>query len=138
MNLDVAIEEAGVDISVPELPIVNGSHMELVQLFQNLVGNAVKYRSADRKSEIRIDWHDDGREWIIAVRDNGIGIDSKDFERVFGIFQRLVTRQQYEGTGIGLAVCKKIVEHHGGRIWIESVPGAGSAFLVALPKSGTV
>ncbi|MBF0560571.1 MAG: PAS domain S-box protein [Alphaproteobacteria bacterium] len=134
LNLEVAIKESGADILVAEnLPTVIGRQPELVRLFQNLVGNAVTYRSGDRKPTISIDWRGDGREWVIGVHDNGIGIDPKNFERVFGIFQRLVTRQQYEGTGIGLAVCRKIVEHHGGRIWIESELGVGSAFFMTFP-----
>ncbi|MBF0561243.1 MAG: PAS domain S-box protein [Alphaproteobacteria bacterium] len=135
INLEIVIQEAGADIQVAEnLPTVNGNPQELVRLFQNLIGNAVKYRIVDRPPVIRIDWRDGGPEWVICVHDNGIGMDSKDFERAFGIFQRLVTSQQYEGTGIGLAICKKIVEHHGGKIWIESAPGVGSTFSTTFPK----
>ena len=136
-NLTVAITEANATVHVAEhFPCVKGHRSELVRLFQNLVGNAVKYRFADRPSKVEVGFRPQGREWVLWVRDNGIGIDPKDFDRAFGVFQRLVAGDRYEGTGIGLAVCKKIVERHGGRIWIESEPGKGAAFLFTLPKAG--
>jgi len=135
LNLVVPIQESAAIVTVAEaMPTINGDRMELVRLFQNLIGNALKYRAADRPPRVSVECQDGGAEWVVAIRDNGIGIASTDFERCFGIFQRLVTQDEYEGTGIGLAVCKKIAEHHGGRIWIESVPGQGSTFRVALPK----
>ncbi|MBF0168834.1 MAG: PAS domain S-box protein [Alphaproteobacteria bacterium] len=135
-NLKVAIEEASAIVTVEgSMPVVVGNPVELGRLFQNLIGNAVKYRAPDRQPRIDIGCNDSASEWTIWIKDNGIGLDPKDHERAFGIFQRLVPKEAYEGTGIGLAVCKKIVESHGGRIWIESVAGEGSTFLVALPKS---
>ncbi|CAA7611763.1 Signal transduction histidine kinase involved in nitrogen fixation and metabolism regulation (fragment) [Magnetospirillum sp. LM-5] len=129
--------EVGADLTIAEdLPSVIGYHRDIVRLFQNLIGNAVKYRHPDRAAVISVGWKDDGSShWVAFVQDNGTGIEARDFERVFGIFQRLVPREQCEGTGIGLAVCHKIVEQHHGRIWIESVPGKGSTFFVSLPKA---
>ena len=94
----------------------------------------MKYRAKDRAPKIEVTCEEDTTEWVLSVQDNGIGIAPEDRERAFGIFQRLVGKDDFEGTGIGLAVCKKIVETHGGRIWIESEPGVGSTFKLALPK----
>lgn len=136
LDLEVAIEEAKAQVTVAEgLPTVCGDRVELTRLFQNLIGNAVKYRAPDRDPAVEVGWREEGGDWLLWVRDNGIGIERKDFERAFGVFQRLVSREEYEGTGIGLAVCRKIVEHHGGRIWIESDVGQGSTFFVAFPAS---
>ena len=132
--LRAKIDEAGARLVVPSpLPTVLGDGDELVRLFLNLIGNAVKYRGADRPPVVTVtaERHDMG--WTVTVADNGIGIEPQYFERVFLIFQRLHKRGEYEGTGIGLAICKKIAEHHGGRIWLDSTPGQGSAFHVALP-----
>ena len=135
-HLKPAIDDAEALVRLQsDLGVVVGCRSELTRLFQNIIGNAVKYRLEDRPVHIEITAKDDGDERVISVRDNGMGIRAEDFERVFGIFQRLVSRSQFEGTGIGLAVCKKIAEHHGGRIWIESQPGMGSSFFVALPKT---
>ncbi|HET6522686.1 MAG TPA: ATP-binding protein [Geminicoccaceae bacterium] len=133
-DLRGAIEGAGAEIVRGPLPAVHGNAGQLVQLFQNLLGNAIKFRAADRppRIEVRARRCADGAT-VIAVRDNGIGIDPRHAERVFVIFQRLHTRREYPGTGIGLALCKKIVERHGGRIWFESKPGEGSTFHVAFP-----
>jgi PAS domain S-box-containing protein len=134
-DLDVTIQEAGATVAVAKgLPVVVGDPIELMRLFENLLGNAVKYRAPDRAPVISITCEDSGDDWKICVVDNGIGIATDQRERAFGIFQRLVTDEQYEGTGIGLAVSKKIVELHGGRIWIEAAPGEGSIFVVTLPK----
>jgi PAS domain S-box-containing protein len=141
-NLKLASEEAQARITSDDLPPIEGDATQLMQLFQNLVGNAIKFRSSERRPEIYITAtaqraeHDERPrfEWLFAVRDNGIGIEEKYFERIFIIFQRLHTREQYPGTGIGLAVCKKIVERHGGRIWVESTVGKGSTFYFTLPK----
>ncbi len=138
--LSLKIEESGTEIATPPevLPTVLGDGEELMRLFQNLIGNAIKYRDPERKPVIAIEAENTGKEWIITVADNGIGIDPKYYERVFLIFQRLHRRGEFEGTGIGLAVCKKIVEHHGGRIWVDSTPGEGSRFSVTLPPIGQV
>jgi PAS domain S-box-containing protein len=135
-NLEVAIDEACAIVTVCDgLPTIRGSSTELVRLMQNLVGNAVKYRAAERAPRIDIGCRGTDREWVLSVKDNGIGIAPENCERVFALFQRLGgAEQQVEGAGIGLAVCKKIVEHLKGRIWIESAPGEGSTFFVALPK----
>ena len=130
-NLAVAIEEAGARVTHDRLPVVFGDPVQLGQLLQNLIGNAVKFRG-DSPPEIHLGaGREDGR-WLIWVRDNGIGIEPQYIDRIFLIFQRLHTRQQYPGTGIGLAVCKKIVERHDGRIWVESEPGRGSRFCFTL------
>jgi len=123
----MAIAEASAEIIRPALlPKVRGDHSEWVRLFQNLIGNAVKYRRPEQAPKIEISLAETSQDWVI-------GIAPADHDRAFGIFQRLVARDQYEGTGIGLAVCKKIVEHHGGRIWIDSRLGEGSTFPIALP-----
>ncbi|ARJ68203.1 PAS domain-containing sensor histidine kinase [Magnetospirillum sp. ME-1] len=134
LGLDDGNEEAEVTVELP-LPTLPGIPSELVRLFQNLIGNAVKYRHPDRKPEIRIGARRNGEEWIISVTDNGMGIDPDHFERIFGMFQRLHGEGEYEGTGIGLAICRKIVTSHHGRIWVESEPGRGCTFLVALPAA---
>lgn len=131
-NLSVAIEESGARITTGELPVVMGDPTQLVQLFQNLIGNAIKFR-ADRRPEIHIDAAPDGGDRVFSVRDNGIGIEMEFADRIFLIFQRLHNRTEYPGTGIGLALCKKIVVRHGGEIQVCSQPGTGSTFTFNLP-----
>jgi light-regulated signal transduction histidine kinase (bacteriophytochrome) len=102
--------------------------VQLLQLFQNLIGNAIKFRADARPIEVHVSAAREGALWHFQVRDTGIGIDKQYLERIFLIFQRLHDRSKYKGTGIGLAVCKKVVEHHGGRIWVESEPDKGTTF----------
>lgn len=128
-NLRATIAEAGAIVEVAPLPLVLADAGQLARLFQNLVGNAVKYRHPDRAPVVRVKAEREGAWWRVSVTDNGIGIEAKHFERVFGVFQRLHGRSAYDGTGIGLAVCKRIVERLGGRIWLESTPGEGTTVL---------
>jgi len=130
-NLHQAIEEAGAVVTSDPLPVVSGDGVQLGQLFQNLIANAIKFRG-DVSPNIHVSVRKEGGEDVFSVRDNGIGIDARHAERIFQIFQRLHERGKYPGTGIGLAVCKKIVARHGGRIWVESTPGAGSNFRFTL------
>jgi PAS domain S-box-containing protein len=132
-NLSLAIQEYGARITNEDLPTVQADPTQLIQLFQNLIGNALKFR-AERPPQIHVGVEDVGEFWQFSVRDNGIGIEPAYFERVFQVFQRLHTRREYKGTGIGLAICKKIVERHGGSIWVESEVGQGATFLFTLPK----
>jgi PAS domain S-box-containing protein len=133
-NLRVTIEESDAIVTHDSLPAIRTDDTQLTQVVQNLVGNAIKYRSAD-VPRMHISATNKGRnEWIFSVQDNGLGIDPQYFERIFILFQRLHGRNEFEGTGIGLAICKKIVERLGGRIWVESQPGKGSAFYFALPE----
>jgi PAS domain S-box-containing protein len=128
------IGETGATINVGKLPVILGNRTQIEQLFQNLIGNAIKYRGKEPPViSIGAEPTEDGK-WKFHVKDNGIGIESKFFEKVFVIFQRLHGKNEYSGTGIGLAICKKIVERHGGKIWIESVPGKGSTFYFTLAK----
>jgi PAS domain S-box-containing protein len=134
-NLETAIAETGARVTHDPLPAVVADKTRLVQLFQNLVGNALKFRRRDVPPRIHVGAKPDGGQWVLSVRDNGIGISADQFERVFGVFQRLHTRDEYPGTGIGLAICRKIVERHGGRIWVESTVGEGTTFSFTLPAS---
>jgi light-regulated signal transduction histidine kinase (bacteriophytochrome) len=132
VNLRGSIEESGALVTHDPLPAVLADEMQLVQLFQNLVGNAIKYQSPGIP-RIHISAAMNGeKKWIFSVKDNGLGIDPQYFERIFGMFQRLHKREEFAGTGIGLAICKKIVERHGGSISVESQPGQGSTFRFAL------
>ena len=131
-NLSLSIDESGARIVHDPLPKVNGDLVQLTQLFQNLIGNAIKFRG-DRPPEIRVGAERKDSDWELTVADNGIGIAEQDFQRIFVVFQRLHSREKYPGTGIGLSVCKKIVERHGGRIWVESRLGRGTTFHIILP-----
>lgn len=131
-NLAAAITESGAEIVFADLPEVRGDSAPLVHLFQNLISNALKYRSK-QPPRVSIDAVDDGEMWKFSVADNGIGIPREFHTQIFGIFKRLHDRSEYPGTGIGLAICQKIVERYGGRIWVESEPGCGSTFFFTLP-----
>lgn len=127
-----AARESGAAVTKETLPEVVGDESQLKQLLLNLLANAIKFRKKDQRSEIRISADRKEGQWVFAVKDNGIGIEPRFFERIFTIFQRLHTRDEYPGTGVGLAICRRIVERHGGRIWVESKPGEGSTFFFTL------
>lgn len=130
-NLTAAIAESGALVTNGDLPNVLADRTQLVQVFQNLIGNAIKFRGAG-SPRVHVDAVPRGGHWVFSVRDNGIGIEVRHFERIFVIFQRLHSREEYAGTGIGLALCRRIVERHGGRLWVESEPGQGSSFFFSL------
>ena len=134
-NLRVVIADSEAKVTTGSFPAVRGDDIQLTRLIQNLIGNALKYRAPDRPPAIEVKAERDGDTWVFSVADNGIGIEPKYFDRIFQIFQRLHTAEEYEGTGIGLAVCKRIVERHGGSIWVESEPGRGSTFRFTLPAA---
>lgn len=129
----IAEAQAAVEVKGP-LPVVEADSAQLGSLFQNLIGNALKYRREDVRAEITIGCEDRGGDWAFYVRDNGIGIDPQYHRQIFDLFKRLHPRDTYPGTGIGLAICQRVVERHGGRIWVESSAGRGSTFWFALPK----
>jgi len=131
-NLDLVVKDSGAVITSDTMPVVMADDVQLVQVFQNLIGNAVKF-CGGRKPEIHIGAERKEGEWIFSVRDNGAGIEDSDREQIFIMFIRAHDRGNYSGNGIGLAICKKIVEHHGGRIWVESEPETGSTFYFSIP-----
>jgi PAS domain S-box-containing protein len=133
-NLRIMIKQSGAVVTHDALPTVRADETQLTQVFQNLVGNAIKYRRAEDPRVHVSAARNDGNEWTFSVGDNGLGIDPQYFERIFILFQRLHGRDEFEGTGIGLAICKKIVERQGGKIWVESQPEKGSTFYFALPE----
>ncbi len=128
------VEETGATITLGPLPVVRSVESELGQVFQNLIANALKFRAAAAPA-IHIEAGLDGAFWAFMVRDNGIGIDPRFHHRIFQMFQRLHEREKYEGSGIGLAIARKIIEQQGGRIWVESTPDLGSVFRFTLPRS---
>lgn len=134
-DLRPPIEESGAVVRHEPLPTVMGDESQIGQLFQNLIANAIKFRS-DRPPEVRLGAQAKDGEWQFWVRDNGIGIDPQYADRVFVMFQTLHPREEYGGTGIGLAICKRIVERHGGSIWVESLPGKGATFYFTIPNHG--
>ncbi|WP_207592996.1 PAS domain S-box protein [Halomontanus rarus] len=131
-DLQVRIEECDAEITTDDLPRVDGDASQLRQVFQNLLSNAVEY-SGDQPPRVDVDAEQDGNEWIVSVRDEGVGIDPDEQDRIFEVFQRLHTHDEHPGTGIGLALCRRIVERHGGEIWVDSEPGEGATFSVTLP-----
>ena len=135
LNLESVIQSTNAVIMSEPLPSVSGDETQLTQLFQNLISNGIKFHS-DKKPQININAQKTDSEWLFSVKDNGIGIEDIYKERIFVIFQRLHSRDEYPGTGIGLAICKKVVEKHGGRIWVESEPGKGSTFYFTIPDKG--
>jgi light-regulated signal transduction histidine kinase (bacteriophytochrome) len=135
-NLSAAINESNAEITHGGLPSLRVPEVQLEQLFQNLIGNAIKYRKDDEHPRIRITAARESGRWLFSVSDNGIGIPAEYKERVFGIFKRLHGSGKYSGTGIGLAICQKIVERNGGRIWVDSEgTGKGSTFHFTLPAA---
>lgn len=131
-SLEAAIAESGTVIKHDQLPVVLADNSLLVQVFQNLIGNAIKFRGTEPPL-IHVSAEAKGKEWVFSVTDNGIGIATEHADSVFVIFRRLHTRAEYPGNGIGLSICKKIIEQHGGQIWVESEPGHGSTFKFTLP-----
>jgi len=136
-NLRPALEQAGALVEREPLPSVSADEAQLVQVFQNLVGNAVKFQPKEARPVVRVRAAPDGARWRFSIADNGIGIAQAHLDRIFVIFQRLHTRAEYPGTGIGLSICRKVVERHGGRIWAESEPGRGTTFHFTLPAAET-
>lgn len=133
LNVESGLGDAAADVRVDALPVVEADATQMGQLFQNLFTNAIKFRGR-QDLRIHVGVRKRPGEWHIFVRDNGIGVDPEHRNRIFEIFQRLHTRQAYEGTGIGLAICKRIVERHGGRIWVEPSPEGGATFVFSLPR----
>ena len=133
VNLRAAQEASGASVTHGELPVILADGQQVTQLFQNLIGNAMKFR-ADAPPEIHVACEERPDLWVFTVRDNGIGLDPQYSDRIFMMFQRLHTKAEYPGTGIGLAICKKIVDRHGGRIWVESQPGKGCTFGFTIPR----
>lgn len=137
MNLGVAVQESGAQVTYDALPIVTVDKSQIIRLFQNLIDNAIKF-CGDKSPRIHISAKRAGTEWVFSIRDNGIGIDPQFADRIFVIFQRLHAASEYPGSGIGLSVSRRIVERHGGRIWVESQPGKGATFFYSLPIRGEV
>jgi PAS domain S-box-containing protein len=134
-DLKAALDEAGASVTHGPLPTLPGDEAQLAQLLRNLLDNAVKFRRPGVPPRVRVAATREGDEWVFRVSDNGLGIEPQYFDRIFVIFQRLHLQDEYPGTGIGLAVCRRVVERHGGRIWVESAPGEGSTFCFSLPAA---
>ncbi|MDX8412015.1 MAG: ATP-binding protein, partial [Mariprofundaceae bacterium] len=135
-NLQATIEESGAVITQDSMPVVRANAAQMRQLFQNLIGNAIKFHDG-RPPKVHIGAEHREGQWVFSVRDNGIGLEPEQAERIFLIFQRLHGRNQYSGSGIGLAICRKIVDLHHGRIWVESQPGKGATFRMGIPDKGS-
>jgi light-regulated signal transduction histidine kinase (bacteriophytochrome) len=132
-NLTAAIRESRATLTISELPAIKVRESHLAQVFQNLIGNALKYRQDDRAPAIELLATEAGGYWNFTIADNGIGIPAAYHNTIFGIFNRLHAHSKYAGTGMGLAICKRIVERYGGRIWVDSAPGQGSRFSFSIP-----
>lgn len=132
-HLDGAIKESGATVTHDPMPTLAVDRGQMVRLFQNLIGNALKYRKPDEPVKVHISAEQKGGEWVISIRDNGIGFDPKQASKIFAPFKRLHTADEYPGTGVGLAICRRIVQSQGGRIWAESMPGDGAIFSFTLP-----
>ncbi len=132
-NLETSIAEKNASITYENLPVVQANQVQLVQVFQNLIGNAIKFVTEGRSPQVLVTATQRETDWLFAIHDNGIGIEASHLKSIFEIFQRLHTAENYPGTGLGLAICRKIVELHRGRIWAESQPGVGSVFYFTLP-----
>ncbi len=132
-NLGSAIQESGATVTHDSLPMVRADNTQLAQLFQNLIGNAVKFRAAERPPQIHVSVRNEQEHWLFGVQDNGIGFEQEYQDKIFMIFQRLHSRGQYPGTGVGLAICKRVVERHGGRIWAAGELGKGATFFFTIP-----
>ena len=135
-HLTQAVEESGASITHDPMPTIEVDRGQMVRLFQNLIGNALKYRKPDEAPKIHINAEQTNREWLITIQDNGIGFDPQYASSIFAPFKRLHQAGDYPGTGVGLAICRRIVEAHGGRIWAESRAGEGAAFSFTLPLAG--
>jgi light-regulated signal transduction histidine kinase (bacteriophytochrome) len=132
-HLDDAIKESGASVTHDPMPTLAVDRGQMVRLFQNLIGNAVKYRKPNQPVRVHISAVQTGTEWVISVRDNGMGFDSKDAAAIFAPFKRLHSASEIPGTGVGLAICRRIVQAQGGRIWAEAEPGEGATFSFTLP-----
>ena len=137
-NLAAPLAKTNAKVTIAQLPVVDGEPSLLLALFQNLLGNALKFSREDKDAQVDVSVIDDGTAWRFEVADDGIGIDPTYAQRIFVIFQRLHGRDEYGGTGIGLALCKKIVEYHGGQIWLDENVERGTKFIFTLPfREGT-
>jgi chemotaxis family two-component system sensor kinase Cph1 len=133
-NLSIRIREEKAFITHDPLPTILADDSQMIQVLQNLIGNAIKFHGTEPPM-VHISYKDNGTEWRFSVQDNGIGINPEYKDKIFVLFQRLHNRDKYEGTGIGLAICKKIVELHGGKIWFDSRPGSGTTFYFTITKT---
>jgi signal transduction histidine kinase len=132
-HLQTTIQESGAKVTFDDLPVVCANQDLLIRVFQNLISNAIKY-SDERPAEIYVSGRRAADEWVFSVRDNGIGIDPQYHEQIFEPFRRLRHKREYAGTGVGLAICKQIIERHGGRMWVESEQGKGATFIFTVPS----
>ena len=134
MNLQLAVKKSNAQVVRDALPRIKCNKVQLLHLFQNLIGNAIKYSRKEEAPRIEISAQAKDQAWIFSVKDNGIGIEEEYYDRIFEVFRRLHGRNEYPGTGIGLAICKKIVERNGGKIWVNSAVGQGSTFYFSIPE----